>query len=911
VGSQTQEPVEGVTVSVPSARTGGFTDFEGKYLIPNLPVGTYEVIIQGIGYRMDTLRNVMVQANKTTTLNHLILSEAAELEGVEIKVEKTVENTDISLLADLKTTSLVASGISAQQIALSQDRNAAQVVRRVPGITISEDRFINIRGLSDRYNIVMLNSILAPSTETDRRAFSFNTVPSSMLERMMIYKTMAPEFYADFGGGVVKIQTRNVPDENELSIGVNGFWRVGSTATEYLSQQLGSEVLWGGLAAANRLPGSLAANLSDPTITNAQRAAFGRLFPNTWGTETGTTMPDGNLNLTFARRFGSRYIQVGQITVLTASQTATNYAIERNRVNVITDANTGAGEITNEYNFQDQQFTRNAGFNALHNWSFRIGDSHKLEFRNLFNRQTQYQTTDRTGYIFDNDNIIREVSMYLQQRWLYSGQLTGTHDVAKQRGRLDWTLGYSVAQKQEPDFRRARFQRFRSEPDSIMPLLVELAPNQRFNSRFYSQNNENITTVAANYAHKIEAGKFRAQLKAGTYLEFKDRSFDARVFSVIRGNRQRFDNNLTLLPLNEVFDSSYFRLPDGFQMSEATNSTFRFNAQNRLLSGYLAIELPFLSRFKLYTGVRYENNLQRLQSRQVSGDSVDVRSPFAFFLPSANLTCNLSDRNLIRLAYGQTVNRPEFRELAPFLFFDFDYNASIVGNPNLKTAEIRHLDLRWEFYPTLSELISLAAFGKQFTNPIEQVSIIGTSGRIFNTANAPSAYVVGLELELRKSLSFIAPNSVLKYFSAQFNGSLIHSEVRFTETQAGALGTDKRPLQGQAPYVINTGLYFTHPELDFQASIQYNVVGPTIQIAGDAYDLDYFLLPQNTIDLTLTKTFATKWQVTLGIQNLLDAPYVLTQDTNLDGKHRADGSDRVFVKFNRGQYVNLGLRYRF
>ena len=71
------------------------------------------------------------------------------------------------------------------------------------------------------------------------------------------------------------------------------------------------------------------------------------------------------------------------------------------------------------------------------------------------------------------------------------------------------------------------------------------------------------------------------------------------------------------------------------------------------------------------------------------------------------------------MAYGQTLNRPEFREIAPFSFYDFVNNRNITGNPNLKNAQVQNADFRYEFYPTPAEVLSIAAFYKKFTNPIE------------------------------------------------------------------------------------------------------------------------------------------------------------------------------------------------
>ena len=168
---------------------------------------------------------------------------------------------------------------------------------------------------------------------------------------------------------------------------------------------------------------------------------------------------------------------------------------------------------------------------------------------------------------------------------------------------------------------------------------------------------------------------------------------------------------------------------------------------------------------------------------------------------------------LIRAAYGMSVNRPEFREIAPFAFDDFYTRYTIEGNPNLKNASVHNVDVKWEYYPSNGEVISVSVFYKKFINPIESKAVVGTSGSTFSFANAYQSDVAGVEIELKKS--FVnAKNYFIKHLGLMANASYIYSKVNLGKENIGQ--SDNRPLQGQSPYSINAGIFFEDKELGLQ-----------------------------------------------------------------------------------------------
>ena len=217
----TGEPMTGATIVIESLTIGTTAGLDGEYSMKVTP-GTYTVKISFVSFNTVELTDVKVEAGKTTEAN--IAMEEAVL-GIEEVVVTAVRkmNTEVAMLTSIKTANVVMSGVSSQQIAKTQDRDASEVVKRVPGISIIENRFIIARGLSQRYNNVWINNNAVPSSEADTRAFSFDMIPSGQIENLMIVKSPAPELPADFTGGFVKVATKSMPSENsvQVSYGIN------------------------------------------------------------------------------------------------------------------------------------------------------------------------------------------------------------------------------------------------------------------------------------------------------------------------------------------------------------------------------------------------------------------------------------------------------------------------------------------------------------------------------------------------------------------------------------------------------------------------------------------------------------------------------------------------------------------
>jgi TonB-dependent receptor len=901
--SKTSEGIISASVLVMGTTHGVAADINGDFEITKIKTGTYQVAFSFVSYNTDTL-TVTVNANETTVVNVSLEEESKELTEVTVTGLK-LNDTDISIINDIRKNDLVAVGISAQQISLSQDRDAAQIIKRIPGVTILNNRFVNVRGLNERYSTVMLNGVIAPSSEVDSKAFAFDLIPSSMIDRMMVFKSGSPELPGEFAGAVINIETKSAIDENELSVNISTGIRLGTTFQSFNTYK-GSNSDWLGFDNGMRqLPGVFpTANLRALTSTE-NLTHISRSLPNIWEINNSNAIPDYRASINFSRGFDIGSKRLSTITSVNYSNTKQHIEQE----NYYYDAYIAAGNYR-RYKYNDVRDIENVRIGVVSNFILELNNNNRIELRNLFSQQGSSQTTLRSG-IEDVQGVdVNNRALNYQSRSIYSGQLSGKHDV-NTRLNLNWIAGYSLTYADQPDYRRIRSQRPVGSDD---PFTIQIPPNASTldAGRFYSKLVENVYTHAVNVTYKLndtKEEKKQPKLMAGYYLSLTDRSFNARWFSYKWNSLTNRPQSMLNTDFEKIFVQQNVGVYNGdgrppfFILEEGTNFSDRYKGENTLAAGYASTTLPF-GKFRLSTGVRVEYNRQQLSSFNTDASKVQVDNPVTSILPSGNLSYDLSEKSLLRIAYGKTVNRPVLRELAPFNFYDFDRNANFYGNPELNTADIHNVDLRWELYPSNSESVMVGTFYKYFKSPIEMI-LTGGSNILYTFKNAESARTFGAEVEVRKSLKDLTASKFVDNLSLLFNAAWINSEI-----DLGAVDNQKskRAMQGQSPYIFNTGIYYNNYEGGWQINVSHNVFGPRIYAVGDDLNATQFELPTHQLDLTISKQFINHWEIKAGIQNIFNQPVRLQQDT--DGDITLKGKKDDIQSFKTGQYISLGVTYK-
>jgi TonB-dependent receptor len=925
------EPAFGAIVSVDSTRYGAPCDFDGKYRI-SIPAGTYAVSCKYTGYGPVTITQVVVAAGKTTPLD-FHLTRASILMGdstgfVTIYAERPKEAV-APMLEEIKEGNGAVVGTTANEIRKSTATDAGQVARRIPGVTLVDNRFIVIRGLSERYNAVLLNNVLAPSVESDVKAFSFNLIPAPMIERFMIFQSPAANLPGEFGGGVVRITTTDIPSQTSLNIGYATGFRSGTTFEPFSLNKGTSADLFGFGANSRALPAGFPTNVRSVISQPQAVMAAGRSLRNDWCYETKPAQLDQRFNATYSLRLSKEKFQFGNVTSLNYSNTNTHFTSNRLDYNAF---NTTLMHSDTVFNYKDAVYVNSVRLAVVQNNAFRFGKAgqHKINIKNLANQMGDNETTLRTGRNIEEGNYREEYSYRYSQRFVYTGQLMGEHEFNNSRTKLEWTAAYSAARRNDPDWRRARYTKpLSAAPGDPFTVYIPFSAQPFYMGRLFIEMEEDIYAGSLAFEQQITVGKDSATkkegysftIKAGGYYEQKERTYGVRNLGYKAASSQTFGNyELQLLPICDLFAEENINTTNGLAIDEDTKKADTYYASTAIQAGYVMGVFPFGSfkgktdeemheRVRVSLGARYEASVQKLNGNTQNGDTVVVDNPVARILPSVNVAYNLTDRMLVRAGYGKTLNRPEFREISPTYFYDFLFNSINVGNPDLRTASIDNYDIRWEFYPRPGENITLGAFYKQFIDPIEMYFIpgVGSGGtRSFTWGNAPKAVNWGLEMEIRKKLDSINV-PVLRNLAVVANAAWINSTIILDSTST----SEQRPMMGQSPWIVNAGLYYQNDSIGLQVNAMYNVIGPRVVIVGVPGVPEVWEMPRHQIDFSVTKTLGKNKNidVRLNITDALNQEFVLLQDANDDDKLNKS-TDQVMQSYKRGTYFTLGFTVR-
>ena len=909
---KTNETLVGAVVAVEGTDVKTVTDIDGAFTLEGLKDGTYTLYINYIGYKPQRVEGVKVSASQPETVCNVAMStDEQQLKEVTVTAVER-HNTDAAVMQMTKNSLVVVNNVSAQEISRTQDTNAGEVIRRVPGVSLVEDKFVMVRGLSQRYNNVWVNGGAVPSSEADSRAFSFDIIPSAQIDNLTIVKSPTAEYPADYSGGFIIVNTKEIPSENSADISVGGNWNTTTVFKDFSYSKGSSTDFLGFDSGLRNLKGGMNATLAPQLGSNGSPVAdyatslTGNALNNDWLLKTKKPFGDLKLSASLNRRWTFGGNTLGMLAAVNYTNEYRTYeGMENNLFGIYDALNDNPNYLRHSI---DDQYNNNVRLGAMLNFTFlsRSGN-HKYQFKNIFNQLATSRYTWRDGVSAQSNNE-RSAEYYYRSRTTYNGQFTGKHTFTDDN--LDWSVGYAYANRLLPDRRRYLVD------DALEDGVYALSTGNDI-SREWTRLDEHIVSLGVNEKHHFKFGNFEPDLRTGVYGEYRTRRYNTRNFIY------NWDLSHNTLPsgfrhsdIPTLISDEANMGADGFYLLEEKQMRNNYRGNNLLGAAYATVSLPF-GKFGVNAGVRFEHNDMELISNtrdyEKSEQSQHYRTTDLF--PSVNTTYRIDDKNQLRLSYGRSINRPEFREVSPSVYYDFDLASNVQGNTELKSCYIDNIDLRYEFYPSRGETVSLAAFYKHFDSPIEWTyTVAGGTDLVYSYKNAKSANTYGLELDIRKDLSFIG----LRGFSWSFNGALIKSKVKF---EKGAKEED-RPMQGQSPYLINTGIFYKNEPLQLDIAVLYNRIGKRIIGVGrsegsvgnddNSHVPHSYEMPRNTIDLSIAKKFGSHFELKLNVRDLLAEKIYHKQFADVvysDGTRKQ--VEEVARCYRPGRNIGLQAVYRF
>lgn len=876
--AQSGETLIGAFVEVKGGDAKAISAMDGTFVLEGVPVGNVSLKVSYLGY-LDAVLEGVKSPSEGVVIEMTVDGEM--LSATTVTAEQR-RDTQASLMRITRETPLIISNVSAQEIGRTQDSNAGEVIRRVPGISLIDDKFVMVRGLSQRYNNVWINGGAAPSSEADSRAFSFDLIPSSQIDNLTIVKVLSAEYPADYSGGFILIQTRDVPERNSFNISAGG---------NFNDRSFNDFISYDGKLGA--LPGGIGASLPGFGGKTVDLKAGG--LDNDWSVRKINPISDRKLSASLSKRWDIAGHRLGLSAAANWSQEfRTLDPMQNNLFGVYDHQNNRSNYLRHSV---DSQYNDNSRLGAMLNMTWIIpSGAAKFQFKNIFNRIDNHRYTFRDG-ISAQANEEKSAEYFYRSRTTYNGQLTGTHYIADNT--LDWCAGFSYADRIVPDRRRYLVN------DALESGVFALTTGNDV-SREWTDLREDISTLSLNDKQKFHIGEREGYVKAGLYGEYRARRYNTRMFIY---NWNVYDNTLPAgfqkMDVPGLLSNPEYFAQDRLHLLEEQRMRNNYRGRNWLGSAYVNASIP-IGRLEILGGLRYEYNdmelISNTRNNELSESGRHYRTGGLF--PSATATFRIDDRQNLRLSYGRSVNRPEFREVSSSVYYDFDLASDVQGNTDLRNCYIDNLDLRYELYPSSGETISIAAFYKHFDSPIEWTyTVSGGTDLVYSYKNALSADNIGLEMDLRKNLAFIG----LDNFSVSFNGALIHSKVHFEE---GSREED-RPMQGQSPYLVNGGIFYNSSRLGLDIALLYNRIGKRIigvgrtegSIGGEdqARVPDSYEMPRNSLDLTFSKKFGEHFDLKLYFRNLLGEGITYKQFEGEIGQ--------ITRAYNPGR--NIGLQFTY
>ncbi len=916
----TKETLPGVLIKLDTIKKVAKTDLDGRFIFENIPNGQYTLTYK---YPLYELKTDNINLNdQNITIEVTIEKKVMRGKQIVIKSKAPKENTS-SILVEQKNAAVVSDGISSEAIKKTPDTRTSDVIKRISGASIQDNKFVVIRGLSDRYNFGMINDCPLPSTESDKKAFSFDIFPSNMLGSLVITKTATPDLPGEFAGGVINIKTSQPKVENFQTIQISTSYNTITTFKDFYSyKREKTDWLGYGNTGSRLLPNSIPNTKDYESLTSIQKAEYAKSVTPSWNTDKKIALPNYNIQYSIGRNDTLKNNkQLGYIFAYTYQYNLTTNKTTRREFEEQSNG------VVQKMELNDSVYTTSILNSAMFNLKYTINDSNKITLNNLYSLTSDDRVNDRKG-VREMDNDPRQweksINFWFSQNQLITSQLTGEHSFKK--AKLNWTIGTSNIDRDIPNQRRVVYQKtslLENDPNYKYAAIIQKSgtiPTAAGNM-FWASTNEKIHSGKFDFTRTLSFGKLVNNLKTGIYIQNRTRDFSARNlgFSQYKPSGKKFADSLLLLSSDEIFNiNNLGQLPNGkggFKLEEATKVSDNYQASSLLQAGYIMTDTKVGEKFRIIGGARLESYNQKFNYIEF-GSNLDkhIDTTVVDILPSINLVYSLNNKSNLRLAYYKSVSRPEFRELAPFAFYNFLMDNILSGNPNLKRATIDNFDFRYELFPTNSQIFSISSFYKQFYNPIELINRTGTSGapELYYT-NIPKVNNLGVELEYRIKLNVFAGKdatetkiiSFLKKSTLYTNLSLIKSNVEL-DSIIGSGGN--RPMQGQSPYIVNAGYNFDAET--WGLSLNYNIVGQRIYIVGNIQEPSVWENSRNVIDVQLSKKYKEKFEFKLNIKDLLAQKLLFFQDLNNDKKY-TEGVDNRWQEISFGQTISLSANYKF
>lgn len=865
IDAQTKESLIGVSSILESTQLGAVTDFDGNFIIPGVPAGTYTLKSTFISYETNFVENLLVKQGDTVLLKIELKPVSIELEGVTISAKKNRELENV-LLLDQKNSLTVTKSVGAAELSRKGIGDAETAVATVAGISKQEGvKNVVVRGLGDRYNATLLNGLPIPSEDPEYKNISLSFFETDIIKNIGVEKVFSTAYGSDVGGAVVNINSKELDGDHAFGL---------SVSSGFNSRLIGGQFL--------RPDG-----INYFGYSNQNKPGEGQFdFTNSLDPHH-VSMP---INENYRIQGGKKLALFNQpLSFYAMASHSSDYSYTEETIrNMTTDG-------TIYQNQQGKKYSGNKSQLALANVNYNLRQAHTIAYNFLMLHSTQYYTGEYFGRQSEKFQDAANDMGFLRRQQindnaLFVNQLLSKWKIAKQ-----WEVVADISLNQingnEPD----RRENYLSERSDGSFSLTGSNRQKRFYSRL-TDRDYNAKVVFDYLLNRHDKGN-NSKISFGINSQLSDLFFEAEEynFSAISGTLS--PGNLLL---DKLYNSANFKI-NKFAINQGFPSSYSVSKFNK--SAFVSGSYQFSPAFSGVAGLQYDWVTMDV-SYNVPGQQGSNQINTKFYLPSLHLKYNLNERHILRFGASKTYTLPQSKEISPYQYVNIGYTSE--GNPNLRYSDNYNLDIKWDQYLSSSEILSASLFYKKILNPIGRVDKGNSAGLLTYDNISKEADVMGVEVELRKTIFSTSNGKSGQENNISFG---MNASYILTKAKLSLENTVHRTaaLEGASPLIVNGDLTyrFTKNAYNLTSMLMINYFSDRIFTIGTMGYADIIEKAVPTLDFILRGKLNQHLELKLKAGNILDPSFRLTREV------KTTGEVVTLSEYKKGIDLSVGVSFDF
>lgn len=874
--AKSNEPLPAAYVHLDGTKKGSSTDAFGDFEISNVAPGQYKAEVKYVGFK-EFEQNITVVAGQPLIVNIAMTPASKNLETVNV-YGKLEQSNESSSRQSEKNANNITNVLSARAIERSPDLNAATAITRISAVTLqrnsgSDEAYAIIRGLEPRYNNTLINGVKVTSPDPVSRFVPLNIVPSDLLDRIEVSKSLTPEMEGDATGGTVNLVFKDAPDHEYLKIGGSIGYSAIFFNRKYDDFNQGAVLRQSPTDRFGPNYAAPAGYFTRPNLDFTKKTAP----PTTLGDITyGRRFFNDKLGLIVSESYQNQYY---------GTNSQFNIAIfdpKNNNKPVLSD-------IANR-TYSTQQI--NNGLSA--HLDYKIDDKNKISLDNVFlyTYIAQARLSIDTSIIGGNGGrvgpgtgtVYNDNRSDIQNQYVENLKLSGKHIIAK-HFQFDWNGVYSNSTLKAPDRADLTLNHLVNPDFTSTPNYFDAI------SRIWQKSNDKDLSASGSLSYNTKLGENSAlELKAGGLYRHSTRYNKQNEYQL----KPAPEANGVKSSFTDIYSANWivYNVTGSLQSDPAN-----YTAYENISAGFGEFKLS-LNKLDIIGGARVEGTVEGYDTHPVVlVVTSDAKKTYTDFLPSLQLKYRLNDLSNLRASYFKSISRPALYELVPATVHG--ESSDITGNPYVQHSEADNYDIRYELYPKNEEQFFIGAFYKNIKNPIEfALSGLDQGGQALETPqNFGTAKVEGAEIVYSRYFGNLGFSGNYTYTYSNINSPKVEN---ITDAQGNTTSITKlqsRPLQGQTGDVVNLSLLYKNDKQKTFIQLAYTYTSRTLPFIYNGYGYDYYTQPQSFLALSGEKQLSRHFILTAKVNNLLNTPTTVKIDNLVQSK------DLYNVSFN------LGFRY--